>query len=62
MLSLLCHKVIEFLEQEQRPGLPELDIGAFRKLVQRFCQLTNLPLPEVGCPHYNCSDQRSLPY
>ncbi|KAK9908070.1 hypothetical protein WJX75_002406 [Coccomyxa subellipsoidea] len=40
-------EVIDFLEQEQRPGLPGLDRTAFRTIVQRFCQLTGLPVPEV---------------
>jgi hypothetical protein len=43
-------EVIDFLEQEQRPGLPGLDRAGFRTIVQRFCQLTGLPVPEVGCP------------
>lgn len=41
-------EVIDFLEREQRPGLPGLDRGAFRALVQRFCELSGLPAAEVG--------------
>ena len=41
-------EVIDFLEEEQRPGLLGLERGAFRTLVQRFCELTGLPVPEVG--------------
>ncbi len=40
-------KVIDFLEREQRPGLPGLDRDAFRAVVQRFCELTALPISDV---------------
>jgi hypothetical protein len=40
-------KVVEFLEEEQRPGLPSLDRDSFRALVTRFCDLSGLSIDEV---------------
>ncbi|CAL8469111.1 g8652 [Coccomyxa elongata] len=39
--------VIDFLEREQRPGLPDLDRNAFRAVVQRFCELTAVPVSDM---------------